>query len=113
MEIDRTQEQDHNFAGYVRWVDAATAHLQSAGEDVDALIDDDYLIDNSRLGDVHYVTKQSVVGAAVDCLVYLLHCKWLNEAGFPLTDYKSRLAGIASGLNQSVIDDYVGRFRLQ
>lgn len=113
MEIDRTKEQDHNFAGYVRWVDAATAHLQSAGEDVDALIDDDYLIDNSRLGDVHYVTKRSVVGAAVDCLVYLLHHKWLNEAGFPLTDYKSRLAEIASDLNQSVVDDFVGCFRMQ
>ena len=112
MEIDHTEAQDLNFAGYVRWADQATAHLQMTGDGVEELIDDDYMVDNSRVGDLHYVSKKSIVGCAVDCLVYLLHCKWLNEMEFPLTEYKARLAEIAASLHPSVVDDYVGSFQL-
>ena len=82
MEVDHTKVQDRNFAGYVRWLDSATAHLQMTGDGVEELIDADYMVDNTRLGDLHYVSKESVVGSAADCLVYLLHCRWLNERGF-------------------------------
>ena len=113
MEIDRTSAQDRNFAGYVRWMDHATAYLDMTGDGVEELIDDDYMVDNARFGDLHYVGKKSVVGCAVDCLVYLLHQKWLDERGFSLTSYKARLALIASGLNSSVVDEFVGTFRLE
>ena len=113
METDGSKDQDRNFAGYIRWMDQATAYLQTFGDGVEQLIDDDYLVDNSRVGDLHYVTKKSIAGVAVDCLTYLLHCKWLDEKGFPITSYKARLAAIASALRPSIIDDYVGSFRLQ
>lgn len=112
IEIDHTEVQDRNFAGYMRWIDQATAHLQMTGDGIEELIDDDYMVDNSRFGDFHYVSKKSIVGCAVDCLVYLLHCKWLNEMEFPLTDYKARLADIASSLHPSVVDDFIGSFRM-
>lgn len=112
METDRTNEQDENFAGYVRWMDQATAYLNATGDGVENLIDDDYMVDNSRFGDVHYVTKKSIVGNAADCVAYLLHCKWLDEKGFRITDYKARLAAIATDLQPSIVDDYVGSFRL-
>ena len=64
-------------------------------------------------GDLHYVTKKSIAGVAVDCLAYLLHCMWLDEKGFPITSYKARLAAIASALLPSIVDDYVGSFRLE
>ena len=113
MEIDRSEDQDQHFAGYMRWMDHASAHLRMAGDGVEELIDDDYMVDNRRLGDLHYVTKKSIVGGAVDCLVYLLHSKWLHEMGFELTDYKSRLADIASELDSSVVDDFVGTMRIE
>ena len=111
MEIDHTTTQDDLFAGYVRWMDRATAHLESIGEGVEELIDDDYMVDNERLGDLHYVTKKSVAGMAVDCLTYLLHFRWLNERGFQLSTYKMELAKIASELHPSILDDFVGLFR--
>ena len=110
MEIDRSKEQDENFAGYMRWMDQATAYLNWVGDGVEELIDEDYMVDNSRFGDLHYVTKKSIGGIAADCLAYLLHCKWLYEKGFPTTGYKSRLAAIASTLRPSIVDDYVGSF---
>ena len=112
MEFDGSKEQDENFAGYKRWVDQATAFLNWSGGGVEELIDDDYMVDNSRFGDLHYVTKRSVGGIAVDCLAYLLHCKWLDQNGLPITRYKARLAAIASALNTAIVDDYVGSFRL-
>ena len=113
METDRSNEQDELFAGYMRWMDQATAYLNWVGDGVEELIDDDYMVDNSRFGDLHYVTKKSIGGIAADCLAYLLHCKWLDEEGFPTTGYKARLAAIASTLSPSRIDDYVGSFRLE
>ena len=113
METDRSREQDENFAGYMRWMDQATAYLNWVGEGVEELIDDDYMVDNSRFGDLHYVTKKSIGGIAADCLAYLLHCKWLDEKSFPTTGYKARLAAIASALLPSIVDDYVGSFRLE
>ena len=113
METDRSKEQDENFAGYMRWVNQATAYLDWVGDGVEELIDDDYMVDNSRFGDLHYVTKKSIGGIAADCLAYLLHCKWLDEKGFPTTGYKARLAAIASTLRPSIVDDYVGSFRLE
>ena len=112
METDRSKEQDENFAGYMRWMDQATAYLNYVGDGVEELIDEDYMVDNSRFGDLHYVTKKSIGGITADCLAYLLHCKWLDEKGFPTTGYKARLAAIASALRPSVVDDYVGSFRL-
>ena len=112
IERDHTEVQDRNFAGYMRWIDQATAHLQMTGEGVEELIDDDYMVDNSRFGDLHFVSKKSIVGCAVDCLVYLLHYKWLNEMEFSLTNYKTCLADIASSLHPSVVDDFVGSFQL-
>ena len=111
IEIDYTEVQDRNFAGYMRWTDHATAYLKMIEDGVEELIEDDYMVDNARFGDLHYVSKRSIVGCAVDCLVYLLHCKWLSDMEFPMTDYKARLAGIASSLKPSVIDDFVGSFR--
>ena len=111
IEIDYTEVQYRNFAGYMRWTDHATAYLKMIGDGVEELVDDDYMVDNARFGDLHYVSKKSIVGCAVDCLVYLLHCKWLSDMNFPMTDYKSRLADIASSLEPSVVDDFVGSFR--
>ena len=110
MEIDRSSTQDELFAGYVRFMDGATAYLESIGEGVEELIDDDYMVDNERLGDLHYVTKRSVAGMAVDCVTYLLHFKWLKERGFPLTAYKTELAEIASELHPSTVDGFVALF---
>ena len=111
METDGSPLQDRNFAGYMRWMGHATAHLQATGVGVEELIDDDYMVDNTRFGDLHYVTKNSIAGIAVDCLAYLLHCMWLDEKGFPITAYKARLAAAASALRPSIIDDYIGSFR--
>ena len=113
METDRTNEQDETFAGYVRWMDQATAYLNAVGDGVENLIDDDYMVDNFRFGDVHYVTKKSIAGNAADCIAYLLHCKWLNEMGFPISNYKSQLAAIAADLNPSIVDNYVGLFHVE
>ena len=112
METDRSKEQDERFAGYMRWMDQATAHLNWSGDGVEELIEEDYMVDNSRFGDLHYVTKKSIGGIAADCVAYLLHCKWLAENGFPTTDYKARLAAIASTLSPAIVDDYIGSFRL-
>lgn len=113
MEVDQTKSQDRNFAGFVNWMDYATAHLKMTGDGVEELIDDDYMVDNTRIGDLHYVGKKSVGGCAVDSLVYLLHQKWLQERGFTLTNYKTRLAEIASSLESSIVDDFVGTFRAE
>ena len=112
METDGSKEQDENFAGFKRWMDEATAYLNWSGDGVGALIDDDIMVDSSRFGDLHYVTKKSIGGIAVDCLAYLLHCKWLDENGFPTTAYKTRLASIATALSPAIVDDYVGSFRI-
>ena len=111
MEIDHTKLQDHIFAGYVRWMDRATAHLNMTGEGVKELIDENSMVDNVRIGDLHYVSKKSMAGSAVDCLAYLLHCNWLNEIGCPLTHYKQELAQIASNLEPPIVDDYIALFR--
>ena len=92
-------------------MDETTAYLNWLGDGVKELIDDDYMVDNSRFGDLHYVTKKSVGGIAADCLAYMLHCKWLQEKGFRITGYKARLAAIASELRSSIVDDFVGSFR--
>ena len=113
METDGSKSQDRNFGGYMRWMDQATAHLQMVGEGVEELIDDDYMVDNSRFGDLHYVTKQSTAGNTVDCLAYLLHCLWLDESGFPTTDYKARLADIAETLRPAITNDYIATFRVE
>ena len=113
METDRTNEQDDNFAGYIRWMDQATAYLNAVGDGVENLIDDDYMVDNARFGDVHYVTKRSIAGNAADCLAYLLHCKWLYEMGLHITNYKSQIAEIAAELQPSIVDNYVGSFHLE
>ena len=112
METDRSKEQDEAFAGYMRWMDQVTAYLNRSGDGVEELVEEDYMVDNSRFGDLHYVTKKSIGGIAADCVAYLLHGKWLVENGFPTTDYKARLAAIASTLNPAIVDDYIGSFRL-
>ena len=78
---------------------------RTIGNGVKELIDDDYMVDNSRFGDFHYVTKKSTAGNTVDCLAYLLHCMWLEEKGFQMTAYKSRLAAIGSTLASGPYDD--------
>ena len=113
MESDRSMRQDENFAGYMRWMDQATSYLNWIGDGVEELIEEDYMVDNSRFGDLHYVNKKSIGGIAADCLAYLLHCKWLVDKDFPTTEYKARLAAIASTLRPSIVDDYVGSFRLE
>ena len=112
MEIDHSEVQDRNFAGYIRWMDHATAHLHMTGDGVEELIDDDYMVDNKRIGDLHYVSKRSIVGSAVDCLVYLLNCKWLRDKRFQLTEYKNSLAKIASGIHPSLVSDFVVSYRV-
>ena len=94
-------------------MDQATSYLNWIGDGVNELIEEDHMVDNSRFGDLHYVSKKSIGGIAADCLAYLLHCKWLVEKGFPTTDYKARLAAIASTLRPSIVDDYIGSFRLE
>ena len=113
METDHSMRQDENFAGYMRWMDQATSYLNWVGDGVEELIDEDYMVDNSRFGDLHYVTKKSIGGIAADCLAYLLHCRWLEEKGFLTSGYKARLSAIASTLRPSIVDDYVGSFRLE
>ncbi len=70
METDGSKDQDRNFVGYVRWMDEAIAYLQTCGDGVEQLIGDDYMVDNSRVGELRYVTKKSIAGVAVDCLSY-------------------------------------------
>ena len=111
IEIDHSQVQDGTFAGYVRWMDHATAYLNTIGVGVAEWIDDDQMVDTRRFGDLHYVSKQSIVGSAADCLLYLVHCKWLQEQGFTLTEYRATLAQIASKIDASLVDDYVACYR--
>ena len=112
MEVDHSEEQDENFAGYVRWMDQTTVSFEMTVDGVVAeLIDDDYMVDTRRFGDLHYVSKRSVVGSAADCLLYLLHCKWLYDQNLALTDYKKRLAEIASLLQPELVDDYIACYR--
>lgn len=107
MEIDRSESQDNNFAGFVRWMDEATTYLNWQGDGVKNLIEDDLMVDIERFGEVHYVSKKSIVGSAVDCLAYMLHCRWLDYAGYTLTPYKASIATIASCLNESLVDDNI------
>ena len=109
MEIDHTKQQDRAFAGFVRTMDFATAHLDITGDGVEELIELNQMVDNSRFGEVHYVTKNSFIGSAVDCLCYLLHCKWLLDKGFKISTYKRRLAEIASSLSD--VDVYIHEMR--
>ena len=111
VEIDNSEGQDRSFAGYVRWMDHATAHLQVTGDGVDELIDDHQMVDNTKIGDVHYISKTSIMGSAVDCLTYLLHCKWLRDNEHELTNYKKQLAEIASHIDTSLLDDYIATYR--
>ncbi len=107
METDHSKAQDQNFAGYIRWMDHATTHLEMTGDGVKELIDENLMVDNANFGELHYVTKKSIIGSAVDCLAYLLHCRWLAERDYGLTPYKKKLAVIASYLDESLIDDDV------
>ena len=111
VELDHTSHQDKNFAGYIRTTDHATAYLEMIGDGVKKLVDDHHMVDNARLGDLHYVSKTSIVGSAVDCLSYLLHCKWVRENEGELSIYKQRLADIACGLDTASTDEYIGRYR--
>ena len=111
IEIDHTQIQDTSFAGYVRWMGHSTAYLNFIGEGVEELIEIDQMIDARKFGDLHYVSKKSIVGSASDCLVYLLHCRWLLEQGCTLGGYKKALASIAMKLDHSLVDDHVVQYR--
>ena len=111
IEIDHSKGQDRNFAGYIRWMDHATAHLQMTGDGVEELIDEHLMVDNRKIGDVHYVSKTSIMGSAVDCLAYLFHCKWLSENEYKMTNYKKQLAEIASHIDTCLIDDYIASYR--
>ena len=91
----------------------ATAYLDFAGEGVQELIYDDQMVDTQRLGDVHYVSKRSIISNAVDCVTYLLHCKWLRDHGSELTAYKLELAKIASGIRPELINGYIARYRVR
>ena len=111
VEIDNSEGQDRTFAGYIRWMDHATAHLQVTGDGVDELINEHQMVDNTRVGGLHYVSKTSIMGSAVDCLGYLLHCKWLADNEHTLTKYKKRLAEVASHIDMSLLDDYIASYR--
>ena len=111
VEIDHSEIQDHNFGKFVRWMCHATASLNFTGEGVKELIDDDKMVDTQGLGDLLYVSKQSIIGSAADCLLYLIHCKWLSENGFTLSEYKTTLANIASKLDSKLVDDVVVPYR--
>lgn len=112
METDHSDLQDRNFAGFGRWMEHATTYLDELGDGVENLIDDEYMVDISRFGEVHYVTKRSVMGNAVDCLAYILHAKWLVDRGFVVSEHKARLAEIGSKLKGSNLHDYVGTYEL-
>ena len=111
VELDHTRHQDEHFAGYIRTTDHATAHLEMVGDGARELVEDHQMVDNVRLGDLHYVSKTSIVGSAVDCLSYLLHWKWVRENEGELSIYKQRLADIACALDTASTDDYIGRYR--
>ena len=111
IEIDHTEVQDRHFAGYIRWMDHTTAYRQMTGDGVKELIDENFMVDNERIGDLHYMSKRSIVGSAVDCLAYLLHCKWLGENSHELSNYKRRIATITSHLDASLVDDHVALYR--
>ena len=111
METDESQSQDKIFAGYIRGIDHATSYLNMVGDGVKELIDEDLMVDNGRLGGVHYFSKKSIVGNAVYCITYLLHLKWLKDEGFKLTEYKARLAEIAAGIHPSLVDEYIAPYR--
>ena len=112
IEMDSSEKQDESFAGYIRRTDHATAYLQMIEEGVRELIDGDYMVDNAKVGDLHYVSKKSIGGNAVDCLTYLLHCKWLRDNDYPLSKYKGKLADIAHKLNGSLLCDRVATYHL-
>ena len=110
METDHTDIQDELFAGYVRWMDHSSSHLDSIGDGVQELIEEGFMVDNNMIGDMHYVSKRSIVGSVVDCLAYLLHCRWIQDSGGRLSNYKGQLADIARRLDRSLLDDYVVRY---
>ena len=110
METDRTDVQDEMFAGYVRWTDHATSYLDAIGDGVQELIEDGIMVDNNMIGDMHYVSKRSIIGSVVDCLAYLLHCRWIQDSGGRLSNYKVQLVDIARRLDQSLLDDHVVRY---
>ena len=91
MEIDRSDRQDRIFAGTVQRLDYMAARR--------ALPDQALWWKDSNFGEVLYVTKTSSYGSMVDCVSYLLHLKWLDSIGHPLTPFKKRLAEIAIGLS--------------
>lgn len=113
MEIDHSKSQDEHFAGFMRWMSHATTYLEMTGDGVQELIHNDYMVDTRKVGDIHYVGKRSIIGNAVDCITYLLHHKWLNDNDYPLTDYKRRLATIATGIRPGLINQYIARYRLR
>ena len=112
VEMDHSKKQDENFAGYIRWMDHATAYLQMVGEGVKELIDGNYMVDNAKVGDLHYVSKKSIAGSTVDCLAYLLDCKWLRDSNYDLSKYKGKLADIAYQLDESLVNDHVAQYHL-
>ena len=110
METDHTDVQDELFAGYVRWMDHSTSYLNAIGDGAQELIEDGIMVDNNMIGDMHYVSKRSIIGSVVDCLAYSLHCSWIQDSGGRLSNYKGQLADIARRLDQSLLDDYVVRY---
>jgi len=98
MELDRGhKKQDQNFSGALQRLD------WYAG-----LIDPMNLtIDNRRLGEVLYHSKQSAYGAAVDCFSYLLHLRFRRNSGEKMSPFKDELADIAGTLNPIIRRDEI------
>ena len=96
MEIDCSwKQQDQAFAGMMQNSDYMGVHFGS--EDMWAY--------NANFGEVLYMTKRSGYGALVDCVAYLLHAKWLQSIGHTQTQYKKRLAEIASNFTTVARDE--------
>jgi hypothetical protein len=98
MEIDRNSpDQDRAFAGLIQNIDYMTQRLGGAA----------LSIRNDNIGELLYVTKRSAYGSIVDCIVYLLHVKYLRLIAQPLTAFKSQLADIAMKLEPAIDFDEV------
>lgn len=93
METNNTPVQDDLFAGQIQRIDYYTSVLGAASMS----------IDNTNLGELHYVTKKSAYGSVTDCISYLLDAMDSGIIGKTSSTFKRRLAQIGEGL-QEIID---------
>jgi len=89
MEASNPHQQDAYFAGFVQKLDYMTELYPQCRMS----------INNSNLGEMHYVTKRSIYGSTVDCLSYLMDARLLVASGAAASEFKQKLARAAENLD--------------